>query len=138
MLEGSGFMPFVNIKQRTVTNWTPVSYTANETTAIMPVHAGEMVIAAFVRIRTAFDGGNSDAAIDLGDGGDTNRLVENADLTETTAGLYHGSGAGTADDFGHLYTADDTIDVVFTADTGADGTVGAADIWIWYVTVEPH
>ena len=51
-------MAFINIKERTVTNWVPVSYTANETTAIMPVKAGEMVIAAFCRIRTAFDGGN--------------------------------------------------------------------------------
>ena len=131
-------MAFINIKERSVSNWTPASYTSNETTALFPVKAGEMVIAAFVRIRTAFDGTNSDAALDLGDAGDTNRLVENADLTETTIGLYHGSGAGLADDFGHLYTTDDTIDVVFTADTGADGSVGAADIWIWYVQVENH
>ncbi len=131
-------MAFINIKERSVSNWTPASYTSNETTSLFPVKAGEMVIAAFVRIRTAFNGTNTDTAIDLGYGGDPNGFVENADLTETTVGLYHGSGAKLADDFGHLFTSDDTIDVVFTADTAVDGSAGAADIWIWYVQVENH
>ena len=130
-------MPFVNIRQRTV-SFTPANHQTTATTALFNMAAGELVVAAFVRITTAFDGGSSDAALDLGDGNSTNGFIANADITETTAGIYQGSGARLADDWGFLYTADDTIDVVFTRDTGADGTVGSADFIIYYVQVEPR
>ena len=130
-------MPFVNIRQRTV-SFTPANHQTTATTALFNMAAGELVVAAFVRITTAFDGSGTNAALDLGDDGDINRFIENVDITETTAGIYQGSGAGLADDFGFLYTANNTIDVVFTRDTGVNGTVGSADFIIYYVQVEPR
>ena len=130
-------MTFLKIRERRVTNYSPANHQVTATTQLIQMHAGELVIAAFCRITVAFDGGSSDAALDLGDAGSTNRFIASADLTETTLGLYQGSGAGLADDLGHLYTADDTIDVVFTRDTGVDGTEGSADFWIWYIVADP-
>lgn len=131
-------MAFVNIKQRSVTNWEPADYTSNETTAVMPVHAGEMIVAAFVRIREAFDGTNTNATIALGTGDDPDGLIATGDATWTSTGLAQGSGAKLADDFGWLITTDDTVDIAFVADTAGDGTTGIVDVWIYYVTVEPH
>lgn len=118
-------MAFINIRKRTIA-FTPANHQTTATTALFDMSVGDVVLAAYCRITVAFDGTNSDAALDLGDDGDINRFIENADLTESTAGLYQGSGAGLADDFGFLYTTANTIDVVFTRETTPDGTTGSA------------
>jgi len=129
-------MAFINLRKRTF-KFEPASYTTTATSAAFNVSAGDVIVAAFVRINTAFDGTNSDTALELGDGGDPNRFIESGDPTESTAGLYQGSGVGLADDFGYIYTADDTIDVVFTRDTGADGTEGTATFTIIVAELAP-
>lgn len=117
-------MAQLNWRMRTFINWTPASYTTGETTALALVHPLEIVSLAIARINTAFNGGNSDAVLIVGDGGDTNRFVEAGNINEHTAGVYLGAGVGI--DNAHLYTADDTIDVVFTDDTNNDGSAGNA------------
>jgi hypothetical protein len=81
-------------------------------------------------VNTVFDGGSADAIVIVGDGGDPNRFVEDGNVNEQALGVYIGTGVGI--DNAHLFTAADTIDVGFTADTNADGSTGAID---WTIAV---
>ena len=116
------------------TNYTPASYTANEVASIMTVHPGDVVGLVVVRTRVVFNGGGTDAILELGDTGDADRFVRNGDVDETTAGLYHalgGSGSVYTAIGRHLYTAATTIDVTFTANTSGTRTTGAFDFYVW-------
>lgn len=111
-------------------------YTEIETIEVMPVHTGELIGYGLARVTTVFDGGGSDAILIIGDDGDTNRFFEAGDIDEHTTGLYRGLGIGM--DNAHLYTADNTIDVVFTDDTSDDGTTGFFEFWFYIARVFPH
>lgn len=131
-------MTQLNYRLHSVSNWTPVSYTANETTAIMSVHPGDLVGPVIVRTRTVFNGSGTAAIITLGDDGDVDRLCADGDVDETTAGVYLtlGGSASTYLTIGkHLYTVANTIDVVFTANTAGTRTTGAFDFYIYIARV---
>lgn len=112
------------------------SYTATETIQIMPANVGELIGYGFARVTTVFDGSGTAAVLIIGDDGDTNRFFEDGDIDETTVGNYFGKGAGL--DNAYLYTTANTIDVVFTKDTGNDGTTGIFDVWFYIARVAPH
>lgn len=133
-------MTQLNWRRRSVSNWTPASYTANETTAIMSVEPGDVAGLVIVRTRTVFNGSGTDAIITIGDGGDVDRFVADGDVDEVTAGLYKalgGSGSSYAALGTHLYTVADTIDIVFTANTAGTRTTGAFDIDVYIAKVVP-
>lgn len=111
-------------------------YTAIETIQIIPANVGELIGYGFARVTTVFDGTNTDAVLIIGDDGDTNRFFEAGDIDEHTVNSYAGKGAGL--DNAYLYTTANTIDVVFTDDTGNDGTAGVFDVWFYIARVTPH
>lgn len=131
-------MAFIHIRERSVSNWTPASYASNETANILPAHVGEVIIGAFIRVRTAFDGTNGDATISVGDDGDVDRFITTANSAITATGLKKGTGAGLTETPGYLYTTANTIDITFVADTGGDGAAGSVDVWVWYAKADPH
>ncbi len=123
-------MAQLTFRMRTSPDWTPNSYTAGSTEAIMQVHPLDLVSVCAARVNTVFNGGNADAAVIVGDDGSTNRFVEDGNVNEQTLGVYIGAGVGI--DNAHLYTVANTIDVVFTSDTAANGSTGAID---WTIAV---
>lgn len=133
-------MSFLNWRKFSV-EWTPDSYTANSVEAVMNVHAGMLIGPIICRTQVAFDGSGTAAIFELGDGGDVDRFLDAGELDEETAGnmvrAQGASGGGYVLYRSYLYTADDTIDVNFTAATGADGTVGRVLITIYWARVWP-
>lgn len=129
-------MAMLNWRWRSKSNYTPASYTAGETAALMSVMAGEAVNLCVARTRTAFNGAGTDAILIVGDDGDTDRLLEDTNMDETTAGLYLGLGL-TKLNGPHLYTVDNTIDVVFTANTSGTRNAGAADFRVLVARLDP-
>jgi len=136
-------MPFLNYVKRTVL-WTPDSYTANSVEAVFSVHAGDVVGPIFCRTVTAFDGSATAAKFELGDSDDPDRYLDDGELEETSISAatsfvraIGATGGGYILYRSHLYTADDTIDVNFTAASGADGTVGAIEIVAYIAKIRP-
>ena len=130
-------MSFLNFVRHDVI-WTPDSYTANSVEPIINVHAGDVVGLILCRTVTAFDGSGTAAIFELGDGDDVDRYVDGGELEETSTSAATSfiraagaSGGGYVLYRTHLYTAADTIDVNFTAATGADGTAGRVHISVW-------
>lgn len=124
--------------ERNKSNWTPASYSTDETSALSAVNAGEVVGAAFAKVRTAFNGTGGRTAV-IGDGGSTNRFITTGlDITTASTAAYSGVGAGFATAPGYLYTSADTIDNTFTAATGGGPTAGALDFWFWIARADPH
>lgn len=107
--------------------FTPASYTANETTGLFNVAAGDLIGPVWARTEVVFNGSGTDAIVTLGDGGDVDRFIADGNVDETTTGLYLGLGGSGSNYLAlghHLYTAADTIDVVFTANTAGTRTTG--------------
>ena len=118
--------------------WTPNSYTANSVEEVINVAAFDLVGLIICRTVTAFDGSGTAAIFELGDDGDADRFVDGGELEETSISAATSiiraagaSGGGYVLYRNHLYVAANTIDVNFTAATGADGTVGRVAISAW-------
>ena len=130
-------MAFLTFRWKTKLNYTPASYTADETATVLLVNAGDMGFGICItRTRVVFNGGGTDAIIIVGDGDDTDGYLANGNMDETTVGLYRGAGAywGTAP---KLYTVTDTIDIGFTANTSGTRTTGAIDLAVAVSRVNP-
>ena len=112
------------------------SYTTIETVTLFPVEVGELIGYGFARVTTIFNGSGTTAVLIIGDDGDTNRFFEDGDIDEATVGNYRGLGVGL--DNAHLYTTANTIDVLFTDDTGNDGTEGVFNVWFYIARVFPQ
>lgn len=135
-------MAFLNWQKKSKTGWTPASYTASAASAILAVDAGDLVGEGFCRVTTLFDGTGTAAKIQVGlTGGDVDLFCLDGDVTEGTAGLYHLQG-GTGSNYlargSYLFTAADTIDVLFTHASNSDGAAGVADFWFYVAKVDPH
>lgn len=109
---------------------------ADETIQVMPANVGEIVGYGFARVTTVFNGSGTAAKLIIGDDGVTNRFFEDGDINEEAVGTYAGKGAGLDNTF--IYTTANTIDVVFTKDSGNDGTTGTFDFWLYIARVFPH
>lgn len=134
-------MAELRYRKRSRSNYTPASYTANETATVIGVNTGDLVGPSFCRVRVVFNGGGTDAILIFGDGGDTNRFGSDGDTDETTTGLYMLNGGSGSDYLAqgyHLYTADDTIDIGFTANTSGTRTTGEVDFWLFIAKADPH
>jgi len=124
--------------ERTRANWEPADYTANETDTVINVAAGDYWAGdCMVRVREVFNGGGTDAIIIIGDGDDDNGGLEAGQCDETTVGIYRGGGAYYATR-PKLYTAADTIDIGFTANTSGTRTTGIIDLAVYIAKVDPH
>lgn len=136
-------MAFLNWVKRSVV-WTPDSYTANSVEAVFNVEAGDCVGPVFCRTVTAFDGTGTAAIFELGYGDNVDEFLDAGELEETSISAATsfvraiGASDGTYDTTRtFLFTAADTIDVNFTAATGADGTVGAVEIVAYIAKIRP-
>ena len=119
-------MAFYNARKHTY-RFTPVSYTANETKAVGNVDEGDLITHVFCRTEVVYNGGGTDAIVTFGDGGDVDRYILAGDVDETTVGWYAGTGGTGSDSLligEHVYTAADTVDFVFTANTSGSRTTG--------------
>ncbi len=131
-------MSFIQFKQRSKSNYVPALYTADETAALVAVNVGEIVSAAFCKVRVAFNGSGGRTGV-VGDGGSTNRFITTGlDITTASTAPYSGVGAGFATTPGYLYTTADTIDLTFVAATGGGPTAGNLDFWFWIARSDPH
>ena len=123
--------------------FVPADYTANETKAIMNVHTGEVVGLIIARQITAYNGSGTDAILELGYGDNIDEFMDAGEIDETTGGstgsLVRAAGAadGTYDtNRTFLFTADDTIDVTFTANTAGTRNAGATRFTIYTARTE--
>jgi hypothetical protein len=98
-------------------DFQPAAVGANETKALFAVNAGERVIWASARVQIAAAAA-TDTTVTLGDGASAAGYIAAIDLEATAAGtLVGGAGALLASSGGKLYTADDTVDVVYAGTT---------------------
>ena len=107
---------------------------------VMDVHRGTLIGAVQVRINTAFSAGAP--AVSVGDDGDLEGLVTEADVTIGTKQLYNGTGPELCTKYdvvaslanGKLYTEDDTVEINYT---GHGSTVaGALSVIVEYCEIE--
>jgi hypothetical protein len=97
----------------------PAAVGSNETKALFSVKKGERVLwaTALPEIKAA---ASTDTSMTLGDGDDADGLITAIDLETMTAGTpisHTNAGAYLAYSGGKIYTADDTIDVVYAGTT---------------------
>jgi hypothetical protein len=103
--------------QQLYKDFQPAAVGSNETKALFTVKKGQRVIAASYRCEIAA-AASTDTTMTLGDGTDTDGFIAAIDLEAASAGgLGNGAGALLATDGGKLYTADDTVDVVYSGTT---------------------
>lgn len=136
-------MAYLNWQKHTVL-FTPADYTAGETKQIMNVEAGDLIGVIIARQITAYNGSGTDAILELGDSGDIDRFMDAGEIDETTGGstgsfvrCAGASGGGYVLYRNHLYTAADTIDVVFTANTAGTRDAGATEFTIYKTRIRP-
>ena len=93
--------------------------------AIMQVPEGARVVGGHINVTEVFNSTTSDV-LDIGDGVDDDRYTATPiDLTST--------GATALDVTGYTYTAQDNIDVEWTAGSTGTATTGEATITILYI-----
>ncbi len=132
-------MAFLNLQRKSYNNWTPTSYTSDQTAQVLAVGAGDLLPGwCTVRVSVVFNGSGTDAKIIVGDGGDPNGLMVDGDADETTLGLYVGAGAYHFSAVPRLFTGNDTIDIGFTANTSGSRTTGAINLMVPFYGVDPY
>lgn len=106
-------MSFQNIR-RIEGIYEPAAVGSTETVALFQVKRGDRVLALHVE-RQILAAASTTSTIEIGDGTDVDGFVAAID-TESGAvgGLVEGAGAFMANSGGKLYTADDTVDAVYT------------------------
>lgn len=92
---------------------------------VIQVPEGATVIGGFINVKTAFNSTTSDV-LDIGDGGDDDRY------TATPINLQV-AGVTALDITGYQYTAQDDIDVEWTAGSTGTATAGEAELIVQYV-----
>lgn len=123
-------MSMLQRRIREKTAWEPADYTANETANVFNVAAGDIATGiCFSRVTEVFNGSGTDAVIIVGDGDDDNGLLAAGNIDETATGIYIGGGAYFATR-PKLYTAADTVDIGFTANTAGTRTTGIIDLYV--------
>jgi hypothetical protein len=121
---GRGFKPFpdgtVGVRKQTYS--LTAALTVNDVIQMIPVYAGEMV----VELRLICDDLDTGTALvlDVGDGDDVDRYIDGTTIGQTGGTVAMGSGITTAKTMGHVYTADDTIDVLVAVAPGTGATSG--------------
>ncbi len=135
-------MAYLNWQKKSRTAWDPANYAATAAEALVAVDAGDLVGPGFARVTEVFNGTGTAAVLTVGlTAGDTDLFCADGNINEEATGLYQllgGSSSIYLESMMYLFTAADTIDVLFTKDTNSDDTEGIVDFW-WYVAkVDPH
>lgn len=96
-------------------DFQPTAIGSTQTKALFAVKAGERCIAASLKILIGSQVGTATSTYKVGDGATTDGYMA-AEGTVQVAGVLIDGGAGAffASTGGKLYTADDTIDIVYT------------------------
>ena len=135
-------MSFLNWKKETRI-FEPASYTADETRQLFNVEAGDLIGIVIARQIVAYNGSGTDAVLELGDS-DIDRYMDAGEIDETTGGstgsfvrCAGATGGGYVLYRNHLYTAADTIDVTFTANTAGTRTTGKTEFTIYKARMRP-
>lgn len=122
----------------------PADYTADETRQLFNVEDGDLIGLIIARQIVAYNGSGTDAILELGDDGDIDRFMDAGEIDETTGGstgsfvrCAGASGGGYVLYRNHLYTARNTIDVVFTANTAGTRNAGRTEFTIYKARVRP-
>jgi len=131
-------MAYLEFAQRSYRDWEPANYQTDEIATIINVSTGDLVGGAFMRITEAFNGGNSDATLELGDAGVRSRFVTTANSDCVNTALIQGTGAGLAAAPGYLYTVADTVDINCITDTANDADEGICDAWVFIAHANPY
>lgn len=133
-------MAYLQWQKRTAL-FQPTSYTANETWEAFNVAAGDLVGPIIARTMVAFNGSGTDAIVEIGDDGDIDRFLDAGEIDETlTTSWVRAAGAaggGYVLYRTHLYTAANTIDVTFTANTAGTRNAGAIEITAYIARMRP-
>lgn len=108
-----------------------VTYNGGSPQNIATLPANSLVLEVILHITTAFNG--TGAAIDIGDAGDADRFIANADVNEGAVGFTRSSSTTAAGAKGHLYTQETIVRAAVSAGTG--GNQGAATVYILYAKV---
>ena len=133
-------MSFLNWKKETRI-FEPASYTVDETRQLFNVEIGDLIGVIIVRQIVAYNGSGTDAILELGDSGDIDRYMDAGEIDETTTTSFvraaGATGGGYVLNRNFLYTAQDTIDVVFTANTAGTRNAGRTEFTIYKARVRP-
>ncbi len=108
-----------------------ITYSGGATQDIATLPANSLVLEVILHITTAFNG--TGATIDIGDSGDIDRFIANADVAEGSVGFVRSSKTSAAGAHGHLYSTATTVQAAVNAGTG--GTQGAATVYVLYAKV---
>ena len=108
--------------RRLVRSFTPSDRAQSETTPLYQVQAGERVLWASLRIVTRSETGVATSTFDVGDGSDPDGYIAAVNSDQAGGTIVAGNGAYTNQAGGKLYTAGDTVDVVYTPNTGGATT----------------
>lgn len=124
-------MSFQNIRRYEGT-FQPAAVNADETKAILNVKKGDRVIAVQCQ-KLILAASSTNSSFDIGDGDDPNGYVASLDPEAGSVGdLVDGAGALFGSNLGKLYTADDTVDIVYTDNT-TPGATNPKIRWIIFV-----
>ena len=133
-------MSYLNWKAETRI-FEPASYTADETRLLFNVEAGDLIGLIIVRQIVAYNGSGTDAVLELGDGDDIDRYMDAGEIDETTTTSFVRAIGATGGTYilyrNFLYTAQDTIDVTFTANTAGTRNAGRTEFTIYKARVRP-
>ena len=136
-------MSYLNWKAETRI-FEPADYTADETRQLFNVEVSDLIGLIIVRQIVAYNGGGTDAVLELGDEGDIDRFMDAGEIDETTGGAtgsfvraIGATGGGYILYRNHLYIAQNTIDVVFTANTSGTRNAGRTEFTIYKARVRP-
>ena len=130
-------MALVQWRVRSKRAYQPANFNANEAdTAAIRVNVGDVVGAAFCRIRAAYDGTTPTLA--LGDGSDADGFMTTTNTGATATGIKLGTGAYTDDTPGKLYTAADYVSVEYNIGATDSTQIGRCDFWIWVAKANPY
>jgi hypothetical protein len=98
-----------------------------DSVAVGVLPAGAIIVGVFVRVETTFNAGTSNQVNVGTNAGLDNNIVNNADVDETTTGVYEVTRG-----WGLTIAADTTVYAVYTQ-SGAAATQGAATIIVEYI-----
>lgn len=137
--QGRGFTPFPQgtLGVRRAVHATIVAPNTNDVYQMIPVYEDEVVHDLFLIIPKIpdTDTGSETINFDVGDGVDTNRYIDGDDNDVPLGGMVRmGAGivtAAAAANLTHVYTADDTIDILIETGPSTDVVITEMELVVF-------
>ena len=104
---------------------------ASTQTITKTVKAGAQVRGVAFKLHTAFSGHGATLKLDVGDGVDPDGFIDNNELHASGTTLNYGPAIDGVM-LGKAYSADDTIDILFTLNTGNVSQLTAGEVEIFF------